>query len=150
MRSLPEKIDLSYCLSEFQLEVLNDVCDGLKRHEIAEKRHKSIGAVNHVINCLYAELDCKNYIDLFKVLYGFAAPPEKRIINTKGYGVRKIIELHLQGLKAAQIAQRTGNSRNYIYNVINSYKAVIRAEKELKDSSKGMIKNELTTVTNSD
>lgn len=138
MQPLPEKIDLSYCLSEFEIEVLNDICDGLRRHEIAEKRHRSLGAVNHVVNCLYAELYCSNYIELFKVLYGFSPAPEKRMSKQKGSGVKKIIELHLQGLKAAQISQRTGNSRNYIYNVINYYKSVVK------------VKNDFTTGVNSD
>jgi hypothetical protein len=119
------KVDLSYCLSDFQLAVLNDICDGLKRREISIKHHKSLKSIEHVIACLYSKLNCSSHLELFKVLYGFLPPPEKPKITT-GKTLENIISLHESGLKPRVIAERTGYDRKYIYNILATYKAVKR------------------------
>ncbi|AND75600.1 LurX regulator protein [Nostoc phage A1] len=128
MNELPPKIDLKHCLSDLEIEVLNEICKGLRKREIAEKLHKSVGAINHVTQVLYSKLNCKNYIDLFKVSHGFLPVPEK-IIESNNKGVEKIIELFENGLKPRQIAERTGRTVNHIYAVTGAYKAIKKAER---------------------
>ncbi|QVQ57033.1 helix-turn-helix DNA binding domain protein [Anabaena phage Elbi] len=122
-----EKVDLSYCLSDYQLEVLHDICDGLKRREIAKKHHKSIKSIDHVISVLYEKLGCNSHVDLFKVLYGFLPVPEKPKIATEKT-LENIIRLHEMGLKPRLIAERTGYDRKHVYHVLSTYKAVKRAK----------------------
>ncbi|QLF85098.1 hypothetical protein [Nostoc phage YongM] len=131
MNELPPKIDLKHCLSDLEIEVLNEICNGLRKREIAEKLHKSIGAINHITQVLYSKLNCKNYIELFKVLHGFTPAPEK-LPNAKN--TETIIKHYESGLKPRQIAERTGHTLNHVYAVTGAYKAIKNAEKRLTNT----------------
>ena len=54
-------------LSERELEVLNDMYNGLSREEIATKRYLSINTVKKILQSIYIKLDASNNIDAIRI-----------------------------------------------------------------------------------
>jgi LuxR family maltose regulon positive regulatory protein len=54
-------------LTPRELEIINDLCHGLSRAEIAANRNLSINTVKMVIGTIYSKLDAKNLADLIRI-----------------------------------------------------------------------------------
>ena len=60
-------IDNRIKLSERELEVLNDLYQGLFREEIAENRYLSINTVKKILQSIYIKLDANNNVDAIRI-----------------------------------------------------------------------------------
>ncbi|AND75511.1 LuxR regulatory protein [Nostoc phage N1] len=115
-----EKPDLTQHLTPNQLEVLELVCEGYTRREIANKLTKSPATIKNTVEAILERLGCRNSLEACAVFHGAKKPIEVIKRTTKKQTI-----IHLwrdKGLTSRQIADRMETPICYVCEVIHSEK----------------------------
>jgi ATP/maltotriose-dependent transcriptional regulator MalT len=77
-------IQVDFNLSERERELLNDICQGLSREEIAATRYLSVNTVKTVLKSLYAKLGASSNIEVLRIALAHDMLSDfKQLLNNK-------------------------------------------------------------------